>query len=112
MFAVPADNDTCRRGIAVLMTDISNCRIPSAVRPHLTATRLIALAKPNNTPRPIAMGELLYRPAAAHAVQAVSKEARALLAPHQYGIGVSGGCEHIVHHMQHSLSDNDDDITP
>lgn len=111
MFAVLADNDTCRRGIAALMTDITNGRIPSAVRPHLTATRLIALAKPNNTPRPIAMGELFYRLAAAHAVHAVSKEARELLRPHQYGVGVSGGCEHIVHHMQHSLSDNTH-ITP
>ena len=50
------------------------------------------------------MGELIYRIAAVRAVRSVSGAARALLAPHQYGIGVAGGCEHIVHCMQHSLS--------
>ena len=69
----------------------------------MTATRLIALAKPNGKARPIAMGELFYRIAAVHAVQSAQKMG-GLLSPHQYGIGVRAGCEHIVHCMQHSLS--------
>lgn len=51
------------------------------------------------------MGELFYRVAAVRAVRDVVDCAHALLlAPHQYGVGVAGGCEHIVHCMQHSLT--------
>ena len=108
MLCVLADSPTCMEGIRFLLQDITTGRIPPAVRPHITATRLIALAKPNGAPRPIAMGELFYRVAAVYAVRSVSDVARQLLAPHQYGVGVPGGCEHIVHCMQHSLSDSAD----
>ena len=104
MLAVLADSQICMAGICRLISDITLGRIPPAVRAHITATRLITLAKPNGAPRPIAMGELFYRVAAVHAVRAVSNSARGLLAPHQYGVGVPGGCEYIVHSMQHSLS--------
>ena len=104
MLAVLADSPTCMEGIRSIISDITTGRIPPSVRPHITATRLVALAKPNGAPRPIAMGELFYRVAAVRAVRSVSDVARTLLAPHQYGVGVPGGCEHIVHCMQHSLS--------
>lgn len=106
MLAVLADSPTCMEGIRCIIADITTGRIPPAVRPHITASRLIALAKPNGAPRPIAISELFYRIAAVRAVRSVSGAARAkkLLAPHQYGVGVAGGCEHVVHCMQHSLS--------
>ena len=50
------------------------------------------------------MGELFYRVAAVRAVRSASDAARGLLSPHQFGVGVAGGCEHIVHCMQHSLT--------
>ena len=103
MLAVLADSPTCMAGIRSVISDITLGRIPAAVRSHITATRLIALAKPNGAPRPIAMGELFYRVAAVRAVRDAAGNARALLSPHQYGVGVPGGCEHIVHCMQHSL---------
>ena len=49
------------------------------------------------------MAELFYRMAAIRAVRSVMDVAAQLLGPHQYGVGVSAGCEHIVHCMQHSL---------
>ena len=104
MLAVLADSTTRMQGIHCIVSDITIGRIPPAVRPHITATRLIALAKPNGATRPIAMGELFYRIAAVRAVRSVAKVSRELLAPHQHGIGLAGGCEHIVHCMQHSLS--------
>ena len=104
MIAVLADSQTCMEGLRCILQDISGGHVPLAVRPHVTATRLIAPAKPNNTPRPIAMAELFYRMAAVRAVRSVMHVAAQLLGPHQYGVGVSAGCEHIVHCMQHSLS--------
>ncbi len=104
MLAVLSDSPTCMEGIRSIISDITLGRIPPAVRPHITATRLIALAKPNGAPRPIAMGELFYRVAAVRAVRSASDAARGLLSPHQFGVGVAGGCEHIVHCMQHSLT--------
>ena len=104
MLAVLADSSTCMQGLRSIMQDITAGIIPSTVRPHLTATRLIALAKPNGKPRPIAMAELFYRIAAVRGVRLVADSARQLMGPHQYGVGVPGGCEHIVHCMQHSLS--------
>ena len=104
MIAVLADSQTCMEGLRCILQDISGGHIPLAIRPHITATRLIALAKPNNTPRPIAMAELFYRMAAVRAVRSVMDVTAQLLGPHQYGVGVSAGCEHIIHCMQHSLS--------
>ena len=104
MLAVLADSSTCMQGLRSIMQDITAGIIPSTVRPHLTAARLIALAKQNGKPRPIAMAELFYRIAAVRGVRLVADSARQLMGPHQYGVGVPGGCEHIVHCMQHSLS--------
>ena len=69
MIAVLADSQTCMEGLRCILQDISGGHVPLAVRPHVTATRLIALGKPNNTPRPIAMAELFYRMAAVRAVR-------------------------------------------
>ena len=104
MLAVLAESRTCMEGQRCILQEISGGVVPSSVRPHLTATRLIALEKPNDSPRPIAMAELFYRIAAIRAVRSVADSARELMEPHQFGIGVSGGCEHIVHCMQHSLT--------
>ena len=108
MLAVLGDSRTCMEGLRCILQDIAAGTIPTSVRPHITATRLIALAKPIGTARPIAMAELFYRIAAVRAVRSVAEKAGTLLAPRQYGIGVPGGCEHIVHCMQHSLTTTTD----
>src|SRR5271168_2016065 len=94
-------------GLASLITNIINGDIPDSVRPHLISCRLVALGKKNNGVRPIAIGELLYRVAAAHAARIVRTNAIELLAPHQYGVGVKNGCELIVHTISHSLTNID-----
>ena len=64
----------------------------------------MALTKPDGKLRPIAVGELFYRLAGVIAVRKVTAEAAALLAPHQLGVSVASGAEHIVHSLQHSLT--------
>ena len=83
MLATLVDCPTCMQGLCSIISDITLGRIPPAVRPHITAPRLTALAQPNGDPRPIAMGELFYRLSAVRALRSVSAAARTLLAPHQ-----------------------------
>ena len=75
MLAVLADSRTCMAGFHCIPQDITAGTIPPAIRPHITATRLIALAKPNGAARPIAMAELFYRIAAIRAVRSVADDA-------------------------------------
>ena len=88
-----------------LLKDIINGNLPIEARQYLLASRLVALTKPSGDMRPIAVGELLYRLAAVIAVSRVSDAATKLLAPHQYGVGVSSGAERILHSVQHALTD-------
>ena len=86
-----------------------NGQLPLSVQPHLLSCRLVAPNKPSGVAgdvRPIAVGELFYRLASIVAVNRVSESAAALLQPHQYGIGVPGGNERIVHSLQHGLVDD------
>ena len=108
MLAILVQSDICRLGVIALLADIINGQLPDDARQLLLASRLVALSKPNSEGhRPIAVGELFYRLAAIVAVRRVSSEAASLLAPHQYGIGVPGGAEKIVHSLQHELVDTD-----
>ena len=74
MLAILADSPTCMQGLRSIISDITTGRIPPSVRSHITATRLVALAKPNGAPRPIAMGELFYRVAAVRAVREAAQQ--------------------------------------
>ena len=108
MLAALARSDVCRLGVIALLRDVVNGELPDDARQLLLASRLVALAKPNSDGyRPIAVGELFYRLAAIVAVRRVSSEAAVLLAPHQYGVGVSAGAEKIIHSLQHELVDTD-----
>jgi hypothetical protein len=98
-------SDICRAGIRALLKDIINGSLPEEARQYLLASRLVGLNKPTGGLRPIAVGELFYRLAGIIAVSKVLSPAAALLAPHQYGVGVSCGAERIVHSLQHSLTD-------
>ena len=108
MLSILVRSDICRLGVIALLRDIINGELPDDARQLLLASRLVALTKPSNDGcRPIAVGELFYRLAAIVAVRRVSGEAASLLAPHQYGIGVAGGAEKILHSLQHELADSD-----
>lgn len=62
--------------------------------------------------RPVAIGEYFYRIAAAHAFRVVREYMAELLSPHQYGIGISNGCEKIIHNISHSLTNLSNDPSP
>jgi hypothetical protein len=99
MLSTLSESDICRAGIRALLRDIINGSLPEQARQYLLASRLVGLNKPTGGARPIAVGELFYRLAGIIAVSKVVSPAAALLAPHQYGVGVSCGAERIVHSL-------------
>jgi hypothetical protein len=105
MLSTLAESPICMAGIIALLKDIINGNIPAQSRPYLLASRLVGLSKNGGGVRPIAIGELFYRLAGVIAVKKVVSAAAALLAPHQYGVGVSSGAERILHSMQYTLAD-------
>ena len=104
MLSSLSESSICRAGICALLKDIINGSLPEEARQYLLASRLV-IDKPTGGIHPIAVGELFYRLAGIIAVSKVVSPAAALLAPHQYGVGVSCGAERIVHSLQHSLTD-------
>ena len=54
----------------------------------------------------MAVGEVIRRLVGKCLAGKVAKEAEAYLMPHQFGVGVRGGCEAVVHATRQTLSDN------
>ena len=67
------------------------------VVPHLCGAILFASKKKNGCLRPIAVGEVLRRLTSNCVSQAVRGDAVKSLTPLQLGVGVSVGCEAIIH---------------
>src|SRR5271168_2634549 len=87
--------------------------LPYSLKPYILPSTLIALDKNNGAGiRPIAIGEVFYRLAAYRCHVLARDNARTRLAPIQLGIGVSGGCEAIVHNIQHALEKTPPDTDP
>ena len=72
-------------------------KVPEEVAPYLCGARLHAAAKKDGGIRPIAVGNILRRLTAKCIAKKVQEKAAGLLAPHQLGVGVRGGCEAILH---------------
>jgi hypothetical protein len=85
-------------------------RVPVSLRPYFAAARLVALRKKEgrDDPRPISIGEIWRRLAGKVAVFCVrGKAAARLKSIGQFGVGVRGGCDAVVHSVRlamHQLS--------
>ena len=55
--------------------------------------------------RPIAIGELFFRTASRYINERTKRTAANVLAPHQFAVGESAGCERIIHSLRHHLTD-------
>ncbi|CAI7858801.1 unnamed protein product [Closterium sp. NIES-53] len=80
-----------------LVNTILGGNLPAPVSDLLTASRLIALAKPGGGARPIAIGECITRLTAKAALAAMREAVRAFFLPLQYGVAVPGGAEAVIH---------------
>ncbi|CAI5497961.1 unnamed protein product [Closterium sp. Naga37s-1] len=90
-------NHSVGKHLHALVNTILTGKLPPAVAELLTASRLIALSKPDGGTRPIAIGESITRLAAKTALTLTAGAARVFFLPHQFGVAVPGGAEAIIH---------------
>ena len=80
-------------------------RAPSCILPYLCGASLLACKKKGGGLHPIAVGEVLRHLTSKCVSRAVQAEAISALSPLQVGVGISVGCEAIVHSVASLLDD-------
>ena len=76
-------------------------RIPYAIKPFFFGATVCALRKPDNSLRPIAVGNVFRRLISKTISSALRERAATLLSPNQLGVGIRGGAEAAVHSARH-----------
>jgi hypothetical protein len=104
MLEVLLSDSVCLTGLARIVTNIVNGTLDSRFKEYLLPSREIGIQKPGGGIRPIAIGEVLYRAAASFALYPQLASAAKILHPINLGVGVSGGCETVVHCVSYFLS--------
>ncbi|CAI7854850.1 unnamed protein product [Closterium sp. NIES-54] len=89
-----------------LVNTILRGKLRNEVGELLTASRLIALDKPDGGTRPIAIGECILRLAAKAAHTQLAEAAREFFLPLQFGVVVPGGAEAVIHIVRTFTSAN------
>ena len=84
-------------GLVRLVNLLCAGRAPPTILPFLCGASLLACNKKNGGLRPIAVGEVLRRVTSKCVSRAVQDDAIEILSPLQLGVGISVGCESIVH---------------
>src|SRR4051794_26020724 len=97
-------NRVCRFGLAQLLADIIDGRLPEEAKQYLLSSHLIPLPKDDNRIRPISIGEIFYRVAAYIAIDSISEVIGTVLSPIQLGVGIKGGIERAIHKIRHLLT--------
>lgn len=118
LLAPLVEDPTCLSGLAGIVEDICNNDLGEHARQLLLQSKLLAFVKPDSDkPRPIAIGEVLYKLATAYGLEmanqkpahgnpgddGVSSVLRAVFDVIQLGIGVPGGAELAFHILQARL---------
>ena len=89
--------------LARICSDFAWGRFDAPTAAALSGARLIPLGKAGGGVRPIAVGELIRRLAGKLLVARYQKEITGTLPPLQYGVGVRGGAECLIHHARNWL---------
>jgi hypothetical protein len=93
------------------MNRLLDGKFPAALAPFFASASLVPLIKPNKDLRPIAIGLVLRRLVCKLAVRKIMPALIRHLSPTQLGVGVSGGCESIVHAIVKLAEEQIDDPT-
>ena len=80
--------------------------IPSDIKPLFFGARLIPVPKKNGKIRPIAIGTIFHKLISAAIMSRIKSDLPGTFAPVQFGVGIRGGAENIVHGIRNKLSDN------
>ena len=91
-----------------LVNIMAEGKVPVEVTPYMCGGNLYAAVKKNGDGhRPVAVGNILRRLTSKGISYAVAGRASQLLRPQQFGVGVRGGCEGIVHATRATLEDQE-----
>ena len=82
-------------------------KVPATIAPYIFGGNLFALVKKAGGLRPVAVGDIARRLTSKCVARAVSGRAAQLLRPFQFGVGVRGGCEAVVHATRATLARED-----
>ena len=89
--------------VTKLVNTMAAGKVPKEVAPYLFGANLFALLKKGGGHRPVAVGDILRRLTSKCIAYKVNFEASQWLRPLQFGVGVRGGCEGIVHATRATL---------
>ena len=89
--------------VTKLVNTMAAGKVPKDVAPYLFGANLFALLKKGRGHRPVAVEDILRRLTSKCIAYKVNYEASQWLMPLQFGVGVRGGCEAIVHATRATL---------
>ena len=101
-----ADDQDVRQGMLALVGAIMNNIVSPDLRFYLVARDLCLVPK-HPVPRPIAKGDVFVKLASKIAYQRVSLKVKKYLSTRNVSLGLSGGCEFVVHMLNATLKHND-----
>jgi hypothetical protein len=97
-----ADKD-CAAGLLCLVNHITNDMLPPVARQYILQSWLVAVAKPNNGIRPIAMGSVFYKISCHCALAPLLPALTEFFEPLQFAIGSVAGVERAFRKLQTRL---------
>ena len=92
-----SSGDLTLRLLAEVTSMLLKGELPDDIRPWLCGASLMALRKPNNSLRPIAVGETLRRLCGKVCVDLMGSAISSTLEPTQVGVRTKFGCEAVIH---------------
>lgn len=95
-----ANGEALSGSLAALVNIIARGDAPRVVASHLAGGKLVALPKPPAGLRPVAVGESLRRLVARCLCAKAKARVAEKLAPYQFGVGIAGGGEALVHGLR------------
>ena len=101
--AVDAICKLCKKRIAA-----NHQFIPEHLRPFFFGARLIPIAKKDGSIRPIVIGTISHKLISSAIMCNLKEKLPGTFSPVQFGVGMPGGAENIVHGIRNLLSDHPD----
>ena len=99
------DDEVCSLSLCHMITDLINGSLSEEVMKRVKRARLVAIPKPGNGIRPIAVGEVWLKLAEIVLLQRHEKQLVPLFAPYQFGVMIKSGCEHVVHKLNEKYTE-------
>ena len=90
--------------ITRLVNSMAAGKLPKEVSPYLCGGNLYAAVKKSGGLRPVAVGDVFRRLVGKSIMYKVAGRAANILRPIQFGVGVRGGCEGVVHATRATLA--------